>query len=91
VRISDAKKEQIMNLIAEGGNLDHGDLEAFYRWVDDAYEALGFDPLHAKRFDEYCRSSSDAYSARVFVGVWMLKLALEDASAHGKEHRRPFP
>ena len=91
MRISDAKKRQIMNLIAEGENLNVLDLEAFYRWVDDAYEALGFDPLQKERFDEYCRSSSDSHCARVFVGVWMLRLALEDASAHGKEHRKPFP
>jgi hypothetical protein len=91
VEISDANKAQIMNLIAEGENLNFLDLEAFYRWVENAYKVLEFDPLQAKRFDEYCRSSSDTHYARVFVGVWMLRLALEDASSHGKEHRKPFP
>jgi hypothetical protein len=91
VGISDAHRAQITNLIAEGENLNVLDLEAFYRWVDDAYEALGFDPLQKERFDEYCRSSSDLFSARVLVGVWMLRLALEDASAHGKEQRKPLP
>jgi hypothetical protein len=90
VRISDANKAQIVNLIAEGESLNLGDLEAFYRWVDNAYEALRFDPLQANRFDEYCRSSSD-FNSRLFVGVWMLRLALEDASERGKEHRKPFP
>jgi hypothetical protein len=79
-----------MNLIAEGETLNVLDLEAFYRWVSDAYAALGFDPLQKERFDENCRSSSDSHYARVFAGVWLLRLALEDASAHGKEHRKLF-
>lgn len=90
MKVSDTNTAQIMNLIAEGENLNLLDLEAFYRWVGDAFEALGFDPLQKERFDEYCRSSSDSQCERVFM-VWMLRLALEDASAHGKEHRRPFP
>jgi hypothetical protein len=80
-----------MNLIAEGENLNLLDLEAFYRWVGDASEALEFHPLQKERFDEYCRSSCDSHCARVFVGVWMLRLVVEDTSAHRKEPRKPSP
>jgi hypothetical protein len=91
VRISDTNKAQIMKLISEGEHLNLLDLEAFYRWLDDAYEALEFDPLQKERFAEFCRSSGDSRCARVFAGVWILRLALEDASAHGKEPRKPSP
>jgi hypothetical protein len=80
-----------MNLIAQGEHLNLLDLAAFYRWVDDAYEALGFDQLQKGRFDEFCRTSCDSRCARVFAGVGILRLALEDASAHGKEPRKPSP
>jgi hypothetical protein len=80
VRISDQKKEQILRLIAEGEHLDVQDLEAFYRWIDNSYEGLEFHPLYKQRFEEYCRSSRDSPCARIYVGVWMLRLALRDAS-----------
>lgn len=79
MRIPDRKAEQILRLIAEGRGLNPTDQEAFCRWVHDSYEALGFDPFRQRRFDEYCRSSSDSNSARIYVGVWMLRLALEEA------------
>jgi hypothetical protein len=90
VRISDAKKGQIMNLIVEGENLNLDDLEAFYRWVDDAYEVLQFDPPLQQRFDQFCRSSSRSSFTRVCFGVWALSLALEDPSSYSKDHREPF-
>jgi hypothetical protein len=86
VTISDPEKEQILRLIAEGENLDLQDLEALYRWIDDAHEALGFHSVHKQRFDEYCRSSSDSNSARIYLGVWMLRLALEEASSESSDH-----
>jgi hypothetical protein len=79
VRIPDREIEQILRLIAEGESLNLRDLEAFYRWVDDSYNALGFHPLQQQRFDEYCRSSSDTTPTRIYAGVWMLRLALGEA------------
>jgi hypothetical protein len=87
VRIPDQKTKPILRLIVEGQNLDPTDLEAFYRWAHDSYEALRFDPLQQQRFDEYCRSSCDSASVRVYVGVWMLKLAL--ARVFTKQERLP--
>lgn len=78
MRFQDEKTKAIWCLIAAGENLDPDDLEAFYRWLHDSYEALGFDPLQQHRFEDYCRSSNDSISMRVFVGVWILKLALGD-------------
>jgi hypothetical protein len=68
--------QTLSSLISEGENLNPIDLEAFYRWVHDSYEALGFDPLQQQRFEEYCRSSNDSISMRVYVGLWILKLTL---------------
>ena len=76
VKISRANRERIFKLIGEAETLDLLDLEAFYRWVNDSYEVLEFDPLHQQRFNEYCRSSCDSNLMRVFIGVWILKLAL---------------
>lgn len=90
MRISDQEKEQILRLIAEGENLNLHDLEALYRWIDDSHEALGFNPLHKQRFDDYCRSSCDSNSTRIYVGVWMLRLALEEASSEMSDHRDHF-
>lgn len=44
--------------------------------MDDSYEALRFDPLYKQRFDEYCRSASDRNPVRIYLGTWMLKLAI---------------
>jgi hypothetical protein len=88
VRISEEKKEQLLRLVAEGEKLDPGDLEALYRWINDAYVALGFHPFHKQRFDEYCRTSSDSNSTRIYVGVWMLRLALQEASSFGGHRNR---
>ena len=74
--ISEQAKTQLIQLIAEGECLDAHDLEAFYSWVEASYEALEFDPVQQRRFDEYCRSSYGYASMRLFVGVWMLKQAL---------------
>jgi hypothetical protein len=76
VQIPHGKAKQILKLIADGENLNPLILDAFYRWIHDSYEALGFDPLHQKRFDEYCRSSRDSNYMRIYVGLWILKLAL---------------
>jgi hypothetical protein len=81
VRLSDEEKDHILRLIDEGETLDVHDLEALYRWIDASYEALGFYPLHKQRFDQYCRSSADTYAARIYVGLWMLRLALDEASS----------
>jgi hypothetical protein len=89
--MSDRKKEQISRLITEGENLNLQDLETFYRWIDDSYEALEFCSVHRRRFDDYCRSSSDSHSARIYVGVWMLRLALEEASPRSKDHKNYLP
>ncbi len=84
---TDRDTRPILRLIAEGENLNPKDLEAFYRWVRDSYEALEFDPLHQQRFEEYCRSSYDSISTRVFVGVWILKLAVQETSSDRADHR----
>lgn len=91
MRIFDQKKEQIAKLIAEGENLNLQDFEAIYRWIDESYEALEFHPLHKRRFDEYCRSSSDSRSARIYVGVWMLRMALEDSSLYSRDYQSHLP
>jgi hypothetical protein len=76
VRIPDENTKLILRLIAEGENLDTDDLEAFYQWIHDSYEALEFNPVQKQRFDTYCRSSSDSTSMRVYIGVWILKLSI---------------
>ncbi len=76
MRISEQHESKIIGLIAEGECLDPNDLEAFYRWVQAVYEALGFNPLRQEMFDEYCRSSYDSFSMRIYRGVWMLNQAL---------------
>ena len=78
---SEQVKTRLIGLIAEGESLDPYDLEGFYRWMQTSYEALEFNPLRQEMFDEYCRSSYDSYSMRLYKGVWMLELALNgDAS-----------
>ena len=74
--ISEQTREQLLDLIARGENLNVKDLTAFYRWIEDSYEALKFHPVQRQRFEEYCRSSCDSDFMRIFVGVWMLRLAL---------------
>jgi hypothetical protein len=83
VEISRANRERVFKLISDGETLDLLDLEDFYRWVNDSYEVLEFDPLHQQRFDDYCRSSCDSNLMRVFIGVWILKLALGDIMRQG--------
>jgi hypothetical protein len=78
--MSNQQNEQILRLITEGEALNLGDPEAMHRWIDDSHEALGFKPLHKHRFDKFCRSSADGYAARIYVGVWMLRLALAESS-----------
>ena len=73
--ISEQAKTHLIELIYEGETLDAFDLEAFYSWVEASYEALVFDPVQQERFAEYCGSSCDSASMRLF-GVWMLKQAL---------------
>ncbi len=77
--ICEQVREQLLGLIAHGENLNVKDLDAFYRWMEDSYEALGFHPVQQQRFDEYCRSSCDSNFMRIFIGVWMLRLALDQA------------
>jgi len=76
MKIPDKKREEIMRLIADGENLDPLDLGNFYVWIHESFEALGFHPFQQQRFDEYCRSSGDSTSMRIYVGVWVLKLTL---------------
>jgi hypothetical protein len=76
--ISEQAKTHVIELIYEGETLDAFDLVRFYSWVEASYEALVSDPLQQERFDEYCRSSNDFYSMRLFVGVWILKQALHE-------------
>ena len=76
MKMSEQANAEIIGLIAEGECLDPNDLEGFYRWVQASYEALELDPFHQERFDEYCRSSYDSTSMRLYVGLWMLKLSL---------------
>lgn len=83
--ISHKKRQQLSRLVTEGENLDPVDLEAFYRWVHTSYEALGFRPSQQRRFDEYCRSSSDTYAMRIYVGVWILRLSLVDISTVSRD------
>jgi hypothetical protein len=73
-------KSPVIRLIDEGESLNPFDLEAFYGWLEASYEALAFHPVQQRRFDEYCRSSYDSPSMRRIVGVWVLKLALEEVS-----------
>jgi hypothetical protein len=83
--ILEQDKTQITRLIAEGECLDPYDLEGFYRWVQASYEALGVDPLQQEGFAEYCGTSCDSTPMRLYVSVWMLKLALNgDASDNHK-------
>ncbi len=76
MKMSGQANAEIIGLIAEGECLDPNDLEGFYRWVQDSYEALESDPLQRKRFDEYCRSSCDSTSVRLYKGGWILKQSL---------------
>jgi hypothetical protein len=85
MKISTASRKRIFILIAEGETLNPLDLEAFYGWVNDSYEALRFHPLQQQRFDECCRSSCDSNSMRVYVGVWLLRLAVDGVD--GKDHK----
>jgi hypothetical protein len=81
VRQSDQEKETIKNLIADGRKLNPMDLACFYRWMDTAHAALRFDPHQQQRFEKYCRSSSDSNSVRLYIGIWILKLTVQEASS----------
>jgi hypothetical protein len=83
--ISEQTRMQIIRLIYEGESLDPHDLESFYGWMEASYESLGFHPMQQERFEEYCRSSYDSISMRLYVGVWMLKQSLfgADSAANG--------
>ena len=74
--ISEQAKTHLIELICEGETLDPIDLEAFYNWAEASYETLEFDSVQQQRFDEFCRSSCDYASMRLYMGVWMLKQAL---------------
>jgi hypothetical protein len=87
LRICDRKEEEISRLIAEGENLDLRELEIFGQWTENSYEALEFDPVLQQGFDEYCRSSSRSIFTRACLGVWMLRLAIEDPSSYRTDHR----
>ncbi len=75
MRISD-QAVQVIKLIDEATTLDPRNLETFYRWVQASYEALEFDPVQQRRFEEYCLSSDDSLEMRLFIGTWMLRQAL---------------
>lgn len=80
MRIPDQNTSIVLGLIAKGENLDADDLPAFYQWMDDSYEALEFNHVQKRRFDAYCRSSLDSPSMRIYVGIWILKLSIWEAS-----------
>jgi hypothetical protein len=67
--IPDEKTKLTSRLTDRGRNLDPMDLDAFYRWVHDSYEALRFHPFQQQRFDKYCLSSLDSSSVRIFSGT----------------------
>ena len=87
--IPDGKTKRILKLITDGENLNPLNLEAVYRWINDSYEALGFDPLQQQRFDEYSRSSFDSFSIRIDLGVRILKLALGAILSDSRDHSEP--
>jgi hypothetical protein len=74
--ISEQAKMDITRLIHEGESLDPLDSEEVDRWMQASYESLGFHRVQQERFDEYCRSSDDSTSMRLYLGVWMLKLSI---------------
>jgi hypothetical protein len=90
VGIPDGKTKRILKLITDGENLNPLNLEAVYRWINDSYEALGFDPLQQQRFDEYSRSSFDSFSIRIDLGVRILKLALGAILSDSRDHSNHF-
>jgi len=84
MRISEQAKSHILQLIDEGGSLNHFDSEALYRWSQASYEALQFDRVQQQRFDEYCRSSCGLRSStRLNFGVRMLKQVIYKAVPEG--------
>ncbi len=87
MRISEQKRKQLCRLIAEGENLDLQDQDAFCRWVHTSYKALWFNPSQQRAFDEYCRSSFDFCAMRIFVGVWILRLSLEESTSESRDQR----
>jgi len=75
MKISEQDKSRTIRLIGEEECLEPYDLEAFYRWMEASCEALKFDPVQQERFVRYCGSSCDSTSARLHMGLWMLKQA----------------
>lgn len=73
--ITDEKRRHIARLIVQGQRLDLRDLEHFYQWIEDSYDALGFEPLWQQWFDEYCRSFCGSNFTRVCLGLSILKSA----------------
>ena len=74
--ISEEKRRHIVKLIGLGQSLDLRNLELFYQWMDDSYDALGFEPLWQQRFDISCRSFCGSTFTRVCLGVSVLKMAV---------------
>lgn len=81
-------RAKIAALIADGETLDPLDLETFYQWTRASYEALEFYPLQQQRFEKYCSSSFD-FRMRIYVGTWILRLALRDASSVSTAFSKP--
>lgn len=75
---SRATLTKMADLIEVAGILNPFDLESFYHWTQDAYEALRHSPLEQRRFDECCRSSYDSTTMRLYLGVWLLKLSMKE-------------
>ena len=78
--ISYQATEEIRRLIVCGEDLDVHDLVMFYQWVDDSYEALGFDHVWQLLFDRCCRSSSDDHFTRLCFGRSVLQAVLKKGS-----------
>jgi hypothetical protein len=76
VSIPEHTKSEIIWLIDQVQSLDLLDAHQVDRWIRASYEALGFNPVHQAKFDEYCCSSWGPGSMRVSLGVWMLKQPL---------------
>ena len=85
MRISEQAKMNVTRLIHEGESLNPLDWEEVDRWMQASYESLGFHRVQQERFDEYCRSSDDSTSMRLYVGVWMLKLSIIGADSAQNE------
>jgi len=77
MRIPAQTKTQILRLIEEGSSLHPSDLEGLQWWMQATYEALQFDSVQQRIFEEHCRlSGAVKRSMRLSCGVSMPKQLL---------------